>query len=335
MSTTKQQSDGVDADTAWLERNSRLLDFGDESIKQSDSWERAKSNASDADVKHLEELGRFAVQLDGDEHDVLVVSTPEKKEYVGACDCRGWRMHSGPCAHVATMAMRDVMNDSVPFDEDYAGELAFGNVSGDDVVDEARSADAGNGEVVATTDDDQVPEEYQDVETTHDVQEESNREIEDDVDDQDDRRDDHAEPPTPQVGQSRPKWAQSMPDGALSDPLDELPGWMKTEVDRQGGDVDLNKRGCQVVARTLGLDFDVDFLKRSHETDFQFAVCVVTVTDVDGVDHQATATAKASEDNVSEDGIDEMAETRAKKRAVKWATGGGLEAILKTQIDEQ
>lgn len=330
MSSTTQQNE-INADTPWLERNTRLLDFGDESIKESDSWERAKSNAGDADVDRLDERGRFDVQLPGgDSHDVLIVSTPNTKEYVGACDCRGWRMHpGGPCAHVATMAMQDVMTDVVPLDEDYAEELAFGTVDGSDVVEEARNADGGSGEVVATTVDDQAPEVIED----DGVQEESDDAVVDDRPDRADAgdgRDDHAAPPTPSTEKDRPVWAQTMPEGALSDPLDELPDWMLTEVDRRDGDVDLNKRGCQVVARALGLDWDIEYVVEARDTGFEYATVRAIVTDTDGHKHTSTANAHVDEDNVSMDGIDEMAETRAKKRAVKWATGGGLEAVLET-----
>jgi hypothetical protein len=123
-----------------------------------------------------------------------------------------------------------------------------------------------------------------------------------------------------------------------SDPLDVLPGWMTTQVsynDRGDSSTTVNKRGCQVIAEYLGLDMvDRNVVKRAHETDFEFATYEITMKKPDGRTFTGTGTARADESDQGDGAgwkLDMMAETRAYKRAVKSATGGGIEAFAKEQ----
>jgi len=124
------------------------------------------------------------------------------------------------------------------------------------------------------------------------------------------------------------------------DPLKVLPGWMTTQVsysDRGDSSTTVNKRGCQVIAEYLGLDTEIDDIKRAHETDFEFATYRCTVTKPDGRTFEGTGTARADSADQGEDAgwkLDMMAETRAYKRAVKAATGGGIEAFAKEQAQQ-
>lgn len=120
-----------------------------------------------------------------------------------------------------------------------------------------------------------------------------------------------------------------LPSGGLDDPLETLPEWMKTEVDRHGGDLDLNKRGCQVIANYLELDVKPEPVKRAHDTDFEYAVFEAIVYRDGAEIARAEAEAHIDESNVQKWDLNRMAETRAKKRATKWATGGGIEAFAK------
>jgi len=121
------------------------------------------------------------------------------------------------------------------------------------------------------------------------------------------------------------------------DPLSVLPSWMKSEVsysDRGDSSVTVNKRGCQVIAEYLGIEPEFTAVKRAHETDFEFATYECVVTKQDGRTFRGTGTARATDADQGEDAgwkLNMMAETRAYKRAVKAATGGGLEAFVKDQ----
>jgi len=133
-----------------------------------------------------------------------------------------------------------------------------------------------------------------------------------------------------------PDFATGMNIG--SDPLDVLPGWMTTQVsynDRGDSSTTVNKRGCQVIAEYLGLDMvDRNVVKRAHETDFEFATYEVTMAKPDGRKFTGVGTARADESDQGDSAgwkLDMMAETRAYKRAVKSATGGGIEAFAKEQ----
>lgn len=143
------------------------------------------------------------------------------------------------------------------------------------------------------------------------------------------------------VDDSQPTESMSAPafaDGVEidSDPLDVLPGWMITQVsynDRGDSSTTINKRGCQVIAEYLGLDMvDRDPIKRAHETDFEFATYEITMQKPDGRTFTGVGTARADDTDQGESAgwkLDMMAETRAYKRAVKSATGGGIEAFAK------
>jgi hypothetical protein len=115
-------------------------------------------------------------------------------------------------------------------------------------------------------------------------------------------------------------------------PIDSAPEWAKSEIRERGGDVDLNKDGCQFVAAALGIDTEREFLERAEETEFEYATVECTAT---LGERSATRTAMAhiDEDNVDPHDMNRMAETRAYKRAVKSVSGGGLLALALDEIE--
>lgn len=118
----------IDNVDAWLERNADVVDVERERQKQTESWERATAGAGEGDLEERDGVGRWALKLpDSDDyHELLIVRGGAGGDLVGACDCKGNRLHSTPCAHLCAMVQLDVLDDVVPIDEGLAGELAFG-----------------------------------------------------------------------------------------------------------------------------------------------------------------------------------------------------------------
>lgn len=112
------------------------------------------------------------------------------------------------------------------------------------------------------------------------------------------------------------------------DPNKTLPHWMLTEI-QHGNDVsvDLNKRGTQVVASRLGLEVNAECEIEARETDFEYCRYRATARTEDGKEFTAVGDAHIDEDGKDKWDLERLAETRAKKRAVKWSTAGGVKAF--------
>ena len=109
-------------------------------------------------------------------------------------------------------------------------------------------------------------------------------------------------------------------DSIETDPLDVLPGYMITHVD---GKPSLNKRGVSVLAYHYGIDVqDRETIAYPHETDYQTAVVEITVTNEEG--RTFVGSGEAHVDETPKHQLLRMAETRAYKRAVIFATGCGI-----------
>ena len=109
-------------------------------------------------------------------------------------------------------------------------------------------------------------------------------------------------------------------DSIEQDPLDVLPGYMITTVE---GKPSLNKRGVSVLA----YHYDIDVLDREvvvypHETDYETAVVEIDVRNGDG--RRFAGVGEAHVDETPKHQLLRMAETRAYKRAVIFATGTGI-----------
>jgi len=117
------------------------------------------------------------------------------------------------------------------------------------------------------------------------------------------------------------------------DPQDRLVDrdWMLTTIEHGNGDTseDLNKRGAQVIAEALGAYPDNDLLKYDPNGDPCYAVIKAWVTDPEtGEKYSAHGEARSTEQNIGDHEVIRQAETRAKKRCIKWISASGAKALL-------
>ena len=119
------------------------------------------------------------------------------------------------------------------------------------------------------------------------------------------------------------------PSFALEDPEANLPGWMLSEITHGNGEtgIDLNKNGTQVVAGALGFEVTAECEVSAENTDYEYCRYRATVTRPDGRTFNAVGDCHIDEQGKSKWDLERQAETRAKKRAVKWAAAGGVEAL--------
>lgn len=116
-----------------------------------------------------------------------------------------------------------------------------------------------------------------------------------------------------------------MPQSVRMDPLDIVPDYMIAEVE---GQPTINKRGYALIANHFDIVVQSEMITIAGETDHEYAEFKATSykkgeSPEEG--YTGHATARASEDRRGiEDNLNEMAETRAMKRAVAWASGLGL-----------
>lgn len=125
-----------------------------------------------------------------------------------------------------------------------------------------------------------------------------------------------AEPPSTETTDDG---LQALGDSLTDDPLDVLPGYMITEVD---GDPTLNKRGVSVLAFHYDVEVvDYEVVAYPHDTDYTGSVVQFTV---EREGKQYVGHGEAHADEVDKSKLLRMAETRAYKRAVIFATGTGI-----------
>jgi len=123
---------------------------------------------------------------------------------------------------------------------------------------------------------------------------------------------------TPATGESEP--LAKLGEQLDTDPLDVLPGYMITHVD---GKPSLNKRGVSVLAYHYGISVtNKATVAYPHETDFECAIVEITVEGKDG--RVFVGAGEAHVDETPKHQLLRMAETRAYKRAVIFATGTGI-----------
>jgi len=287
------------------------IDFEEIRDNDSDSWQRATDASPDVRLGDRDDL--FVVQMDdSDDAHNLSIAEVRGGPYLGWCSCEGFEYHDY-CAHLCVIRQRAVMNDHLipTIDEDPRDDVDA------DVVDHAEPVQEGDDDRDDGDDDqaDSDDEERPDATPVEAVEPQGSAD-EGNV----------PEPTTPDIAPITPG---SVPEQG---PVESAPGWALSEVQERGGDLDLNKDGCQFVAAVLGVDTDREFLERAETTGFEYAICECTARLGDR-SVTRTATAHIDESNVAKHDMNRMAETRAYKRAVKSITGGGLLALAVDELD--
>lgn len=105
-----------------------------------------------------------------------------------------------------------------------------------------------------------------------------------------------------------------------TDPLSILPGHM---IDSIQGQPAVNKRGYAMIAERYGIETSADVVTFPWENEEGRCVAKATAVTDDGKEYSGWATACA-EDGDMADQLIELAETRALKRSVSWASGVGI-----------
>lgn len=116
--------------------------------------------------------------------------------------------------------------------------------------------------------------------------------------------------------------------------IDQDPvNWMPEHfVDEIQGVPTVNRKGYCVIAKQYGVSVTSEPVVRASESDFEFAEFEATAITKDGQTYTGFGSAHISrKDGDDPYLLNELAETRAMKRAVAWATGMGITAIEEMQ----
>jgi len=284
---------------AWLRRNARRIDV--QEAKGTESWDRVDPGLSSSLVTAQEARGHHAITLpdSGNTHECIFVESPDGTT-VGACDCTGFVANDHPCAHLVALGTLDVMNKwSPPTDSSLVGTLEGGRKpdyhpdreQGDVTRYEEPpepSTDGGEGDV--------VPVESGESEDT----------------------------PAP------PEREETVPqrDDAFASPMPDVPSEYVMQLD---GETYIRRAGYARLAKQAGFRVEISPLVQPEETEPPRAKYQAVVKDGEGEivgqdigtsgppDVESMADAEAH--------LDELAITRAKTRALSWATGEGLTAL--------
>lgn len=303
MTTTTPDTDGTDRGIDWLLRNARELRIANERDEETESWERGRSQVGALEWEHHEKPGHLTVRLDGDPHEIVLVTTTNQGAhgYVGACDCDGFRYHDGPCAHLVATSIKDSMDDLVPTDADRAAALKnAGSSSNDvDVVDE-EEADAMS-DVGGLKDVDQDQEEHP-----------SDGGAPEPVEPADVETIDHSveQPATPS-------------DPFAKELASDVP---ERYVMQLHGETYIRRAGFAAIARQANLRPRVEPVVAADETDWQYARYRAEILNADGeivAEEIGTAHLETEDLSGAVGNLDELAATRAIRRALEWATGAG------------
>lgn len=130
-----------------------------------------------------------------------------------------------------------------------------------------------------------------------------------------------AAPDSPDV-QNADEAIDQLGESLEDDPLNVLPGHMKDTIQGQPA---VNKRGYAMIAERFGIGVEARVREYPWDNDEGRAVAHATAETEDGNTYSGWATACA-DDGDMEDQLIELAETRALKRAVSWASGIGIVA---------
>ena len=313
-----ESADDVELATVdWLKRNAGPVDI--ESVRggESTAWERGKGAAGKAAVDVRAETGAAVVRLpDGEPHATLLVEAAgdDAGPFAGACDCDGWQYHDGPCAHLVTRAVRNVLRSGeVPTDVGLYEELA--NAGGPGDVDDDQEGDAGVSDVGG------LEEHAETAESGETNPEEGGS---------------SPSRPTPDGGESTSQTTEIVESDGKTGRMphtagDPFASELSTNVPERfvmeiGGEPYVRRAGYAAIARDANLRVSVDAVTAAEDTDFQHARYHAVVRDADGEvlgEDFGTAHLAGEDLEGAEYQLDELASTRAVRRALEWATGAG------------
>jgi len=113
------------------------------------------------------------------------------------------------------------------------------------------------------------------------------------------------------------------------DPVDWMPSHF---IDSIQGVPTVNRKGYAVIAAQYNVSVVAEPVVRASETDFEHAEFKAIATTEDGQEYSGFGSAHIERgDGDDEYLLNELAETRAMKRAVAWATGVGMTAMSEMQ----
>lgn len=291
---------GDDRGVEWLERNADVLDPTEHT--ETESADRARDGLEDAKVEPASNDGElYLVALpDGDEHLCLFVTHSDRSRNAAACSCEDYN-HHGHCAHLLTLALRHLGDGPLVLaeDDDRAEALVESDGVDAEVIDHAR-------------DDDQDDEDVEGVEG----------DLEDDepatptpVD-----RDATDQPPESTDGDTTPATPS---DPFAKELAEDVPERYVMEL---RGEPYIRRAGYAALARDAGLRVRLDAVEPASASGFEHARYKAVVLDDDGemlATDVGTARLETEDLDGAEGELDELAATRAARRALEWATGAG------------
>ena len=122
--------------------------------------------------------------------------------------------------------------------------------------------------------------------------------------------------------------ATDLPERSLSeDPIDWMPSHFVDDI--QGVPV-LNRKAYCVIAERYGVSVVAEPITLPAETDYEGAVFRAIATTEDGREYSGIGSAHVDRDDDAHL-LAELAETRAMKRSMAWASGVGVTAISEMQ----
>ena len=126
--------------------------------------------------------------------------------------------------------------------------------------------------------------------------------------------------PTPEQMQSGVESIDKLGESLESDPLNILPSHMKDSIQ---GTPAINKRGYAMIAERYGIEASAEIVSYPWDNDEKRCVAKAVATTDDGKEYTGWATACKGDGDMPAQ-IIELAETRALKRSVSWASGVGV-----------
>lgn len=113
------------------------------------------------------------------------------------------------------------------------------------------------------------------------------------------------------------------------DPVEWMPGHFVDEIQ---GVPTVNRKGYAVIASQYSVSVTAEPVTLASETGFEYAEFKAVATTQDGQEYSGFGSAHVDrQDGDDEHLLNELAETRAMKRATAWATGVGMTAVEELQ----